>query len=200
MKTIIMNLVLVQFSFLITLKTNCQQTTISQLKDKISFISRPTFSLLQGFGNENNIFYMSQNELTGYGLRAVNGIKYLNSELGLGIGIEKWDSMVFTLFMSYLYGFDASRYMPWLFIKLDGGWAHGEMNPDSPYSEFRSDNAWFIVFGPGAKIRITSKTSLICGVNYEFHKQILKKEFRYNSVESINFIGVYLGLNFLIER
>jgi hypothetical protein len=170
----------------------------SQHENRIVYSHRTTLSVFQGFGNENpNVLYSSKNQLTGYGLRVVNGIKYHSSETGLGIGVEKWDAMVFSLFLSQLYGFETSRFMPWLFIKADGGWAHGEMNPDSPYPAFRSDNAWFVAAGPGAKIKLNHKISILCGVQYEFHKQILKKEFRYNSVDGLHFVGVYLGFSFL---
>lgn len=169
----------------------------SQQENRIVYSHRTTMSMLQGFGNyDSNIFYKSKYEPTRYALRVVNGIKYRSSETGLGIGVEKWDSMVFTLFLSQLYGFEAFRFAPWLFIKAEGGWAHGEMNTDSPYTEFKSDNAWFVAAGPGAKIKLNHKMSFLCGVQYEFHKQILKKEFDYNSVHGLHFTGVYLGFNF----
>lgn len=170
----------------------------SQQENRIVYSNRTTLSVLQGFGNYgSNIFYKSKYEPTRYALRVVNGIKYRSSETGLGIGIEKWDSMIFTLFLSQLYGFEAFRFAPWLFIKAEGGWAHGEMNPDSPYKDYKSDNAWFVGGGPGAKIKLNHKMSILCGVQYEFQKQILKKEFRINELDGLNFLGLYVGLGYL---
>jgi len=97
-----------------------------------------------------------------YGIGIVNGLKFGNSELGIGVGIERWKEPVFTSYISYLHTFDFT-YMPWLCVRFDGGMAFGNMNPDEPYPENQSNKSWFLSFSPLARVKISDSGLLFFG-------------------------------------
>ena len=167
----------------------------TELNEKVTYSIRSDVSLLLNLENTRRSATLNDTDKYIYGIGIVNGLKLGNSELGIGVGIERWKEPVFTSYLSYLHTFDFS-YMPWLCVRFNGGMAFGNMNPDEPYPENQSNQSWFFSFSPLARVKISDSGLLFFGIQYELQKNILPGNNSRENFSPSNFLGLSGGVGF----
>ncbi len=173
-------------------------------KPLIKYFNQNVFCISSGLGNYTSLYfngneYVVKNNVISLSLSTINGIQIQNHQLGIGVGIDKWqEAFLFPVFLNYKLNFTQKSLSP--YGVLDVGYSFGHKNK-TQYDDVEQ-GSFFFKCGFGIQFKLTNKISLTSDLTYKLqnmrssYKRIINpfepsEEHRYNIY--YNFIGLSIG-------
>ncbi len=181
--------------------------SFSQSKDSIKYYNQTVFCISSGIGNYTTFYfngyeYTVNNNVISLGLSTINGIQIQNHQLGIGIGVDKWqEAFLFPVFLNYKLYFLSKATS--LYGVINMGYSFGHKNK-TQYDDVEQ-GSFFFKCGFGVQFKLTNKISFTTDLTYKLqnmrssYKRIINPfnpppVIKYNIY--YNFIGLSIGANF----